>query len=261
MELNHTIKGFYQQLKIAITFIITFIAHSPTYAAAPFLTDDPVALDYHHYEIFLFANVDKNNLEILEPDLQAPAIEVNWGAITNLQLHLVIPYAWSLPPAAPAANGIGDIEVGVTYRFIEETANRPQVALVPVVGLPTGNANRELGNGKVWSKIPISAQKSWGPWTTYSEIGYAHNTAQDMLNYGYGGWVVQRDLNEKLTLGAELFFQGKQTTENRSYTILNAGGSYNFTQNFSLVFSGGNSIWGENHLVGYLGLYWAGGGL
>ena len=92
-------------------------------AGPPFLTDDPEPVDYHHWEFYLFSNLDKNNVVDEEPNLNAPAIEFNYGALPNLQLHLIVPYAWSLPSAAPADNGLGDIETGVKYRFIQETKN------------------------------------------------------------------------------------------------------------------------------------------
>jgi hypothetical protein len=67
-------------------------------------------------------------------------------------LHLAIPYAWSLPAAAPAASGIDDFETGFKYRFIQETKKIPQIGIYPLIEIPVGNVNRNLGNGKVWIK-------------------------------------------------------------------------------------------------------------
>ena len=243
-----------------VIFFIFLIMNHTAFAGPPFLTDDPEPVDYHHYELYLFSILDKNNVPIEEPQLESPALEMNWGAIPNLQLHLIVPYAWSLPTAAPAANGIGDIEAGIKYRFIQETSNRPQVGIFPILELPTGNADKNLGNGKLWIKIPIWLQKSWGSWKTYGGVGYALNSAQDMRNYPYAGWLLQKDINEHLTLGVEIFSQGAVSTQSRSFTIINAGGSYNFTKNFSLLFTAGHSVIGEKHLVCYVSLYWTGGG-
>ena len=81
-----------------------------------------------------------------------------------------------------------------------------------------------------------------------------------MRNYPFAGWLLQRNMNEKLTLGFELFSQGAVSVQSNSFTIINVGGNYNFTKHFSLIFSAGHSILGEQHLAGYLGLYWTGGG-
>ena len=79
-----------------------------------------------------------------------------------------------------------------------------------------------------------------------------------MRNYPYAGWLLQKDINEKLTLGAEVFTQGAASINSRSFTIINAGGLYNFTKHFSLLLSAGHSVIGENHTVSYSGLYWTG---
>ena len=103
----------------------------------------------------------------------------------------------------------------------------------------TGSAARGLGNGRTWYRLPLWVQKSWGPWTSY----------------GGGG----RDFSSRLTLGGEVFRQTAQVIGGRDYTLANLGGYYNFTPDFSLLFSGGRSIAGEQHTVAYLGLYWTWG--
>ena len=229
-----------------------------SFAGPPFLTDDPEPVDYHHWEMYIFSSLDKNNVADEEPNLQSPALEANWGALSNLQLHLIVPYVWSLPAAAPAANGIGDIEAGVKYRFIQETNNVPQIGIFPLLEIPAGDVTQNLGNGKVWFKLPVWVQKSWGSWTTYGGGGYAINSAKNMRNYLYAGWLLQKNINEQLTLGVEAFTQGAVSNNSRSFMVINAGGSYNFTKQFSLLFSAGHSVIGEQHLITYLGLYWTG---
>lgn len=250
-------KAKYSILRLLFCIIICLITDTSV-AGPPFLADDPEPVDFHHWEIYLFSSLDKNQIAAEEPDLQAPAFEADWGALPNLQLHLVVPYVWSLPPAAPANNGIGDIEAGVKYRFIQETNILPQIGIFPLVELPAGDANRKLGNGKAWYKLPLWLQKSWGRWKAYGGGGYAINPAKNTRNYPYAGCLLQKDLNEHLTLSAEVFSQGAVSTQSRSFTIVNAGGYYHFTKQMSLLFSAGHSVLGEQHTVGYLGLYWTG---
>jgi len=100
-----------------------------------------------------------------------PAIEFNWGAAPNLHLHLIAPAAAIFPADGPRAFGIGDIELGIKYRFIQETKHRPQIGTFTMFEIPTGSAPRGLGVGKTWYKVPLWAQKSFGPWTTYGGGG------------------------------------------------------------------------------------------
>lgn len=167
------IKKIIVWLIIGILLIVCKAVH----AGPPFLTDDPEPIDYKHGEFYLFSILDINNVALLEPDLWGLAVEINYGPLPDVHWHAIVPYAWSLPNAAPAANGLGDIELGIKYRFIHETDKMPQVGIFPLLEIPTGNANQNLGNGVTWAKFPIWAQKSWGQWTSYGGGGYAINSA------------------------------------------------------------------------------------
>jgi hypothetical protein len=103
------------------------------------------------------------------------------------------------------------VEVGVKYRFIQENGHRPQVGVFPQLELPTGSAARGLGNGQVWARLPVWAQKSWGPWTSYGGGGYAVNRAPEMQSHAFGGWLLQRDFGKRLTLGGEIYSEGRNS--------------------------------------------------
>ena len=225
-------------------------------AGPPFQTDDPEPVDLHHWEFYVFAQgartSDANSIS-------GPAIEFNYGMAPNMQFHLVAPLANISTPGAGWSSGYGDTEVGVKYRFLEETDSLPQVGIFPMAEVATGDSARGLGNGRTWYRLPLWAQKSWGPWTTYGGGGWAINSAPGQRNYGFGGWLIQRDVGEKLTLGAELFRQGADTVDGRGTSLANVGGALNFTKDFSLPFSMGRSVSGPRSTVWYLGLYWTGG--
>jgi hypothetical protein len=225
-------------------------------AGPPFFTDDPEPVELHHWEAYLFSTWDAASDATA---VGGPAVEFNLGAAPELQLHLVVPYATNAPAGGVTTHGLGDIEVGAKYRFLEETDHRPQVGTFPMVELPTGNAHRGLGNGQLWMRVPLWIQKSWGPWTTYGGVGYTINRAPGARSYPFAGWLLQRDLNGRLTLGGEIFTHGADAEGGRSATILNGGGYYNFNPGFSLLFSAGRTVQGEPHTVAYLGLYWTWG--
>jgi hypothetical protein len=225
-------------------------------AGPPFLNDDPEPVEFKHWEAYLFSTHDAKHHGT---DALGPACEVNVGAAPNLQLHLILPFAYSLPDSGPRTFGLGDIEVGFKYRFIQEASWRPQVGIFPLLEIPTGDADRGLGNGRVWTRLPLLFQKSWEPWTTYGGFGYVINPAEGQRNHFYGGWLVQRDLTKWLTLGGEVFAQEKDTDDGSHTVILNLGGIIKITPAFNLLFSAGHNIAGQDHLVGYFGLYWTGG--
>lgn len=225
-------------------------------AGPPFLTDDPEPVDYHHGEFYVFATDDQT---ADGKSVAVPAFEFNYGILPETQFHIVVPYAESIPNVGGASSGIGDVEIGIKYRLLDETDTRPQVGIFPMAELPTGNANAGLGNGKTWWRLPIWAQKTIGLWETYGGGGYVINDAPGQRSYAFAGWLVQRDFGPKWTLGGELFGQGANVPGGGASTILNVGGYYNFTPTFNLLFSAGRSVAGEMHTVAYLGLYWTWG--
>lgn len=250
------IRGFraYHLLTFFLWLVFAFAATA--FAGPPFLTDDPEPVPFKHLEAYLFSTVDAMRGQT---DITAPAFEFNVGVFPNLQVHLVIPIVYAGPADAPSAYGLGDIEFGVKYRFIQESEHRPMVGIFPMIEIPSGNADRGLGNGRAWWKLPLWLQKSWGAWTTYGGGGYVINPASTQRNYWFSGWLLQRDIGKKLTLGGEIFGQGKSSDDTRSFAVFNLGGFFKIRPNLQLLFTGGRSFAGGRHTIGYLGLYWTGG--
>lgn len=229
---------------------------SKAFAGPPFLTDDPEPVDYKHYEAYAFGILDRVGSDYAG---FGPATEFNMGAAPNLQLHLILPGAFFVPADGPSHFGFGDIELGAKYRFVQEGRHMPQIGTFPMLELPTGNERLGLGNGSLWTKLPIWLQKSFGPWTSYGGGGYTINRQTGMRSYPFYGWQAQRELNKRLTLGGEIFGQGSPAVGQRGSTILNAGGIFNFSEGFSLLFTAGHTVSGQRQTVGYLGLYWTWG--
>jgi hypothetical protein len=255
-----------------LLFITGFFCLNTVIAAPPFIIDDPEPTQYKQIELYLFSTMDKGSDNTA---LQLPGIEADWGFAPDWQFHIAAPIAGNLPKkenvniseaddseagdssqAAVNTLGVGDIETGITYRFIKETDKSPQVAIAPVIEWPTGDSERGLGNGRAWMRLPVLLKKSWGSWTTYGGGGYAINSAPDQQNYTFAGWVMQRDLSEKITLGGEVYTQGASSVDGQSYTLVNFGGNYNLNKHVSFLFSAGHSIVGEEHTQGYVGIHW-----
>ncbi len=235
--------------------VLLLIVFSPISAVAgpPFQTDDPEPVPWRHYEVYLFSTVDHGSGMTVGG---IPAVEFNIGAAPNLQLHMIIPGAYINPEGA---YGIGDVEVGAKYRFVQESKNRPQVGAFPELELPTGNSRLGLGNGQLWARLPLWVQKSYGPWTTYGGAGYQINHAPGMKDSLFAGWLVQRQISKRLVLGTEIYHQEAQAIGARQTTFVDSGGYYNFRENLSLLFMLGHTVNGERHAVGYVGLYYTWG--
>jgi hypothetical protein len=220
------------------------------WAGPPFVTDDPEPVEYRHWEIYLASQhaKDKDGWSGT-----APHFEVNYGALPNLQLHLIAPLAYVKPEGGSSHYGFGDLELGAKYRFIQETDWRPMVGTFPIFDLPTGSSSRGLGSGQMRTFLPIWLQKNWGPWTTYGGGGYLINPGSENKDYWYAGGVLQRDLSEKVTLGGELFYTTPKSVGEGSQTGFNVGGIFNFSEEHHLLFSAGRDIHGPDRFLIYIG--------
>lgn len=234
----------------------TLLVSQLAYAGPPFMTDDPEPIEVHHAEGYVFATTDKGpgGRQVV-----LPAFEFNTSPVEDLHLHLMVPYLTVMPDGA-RQQGLGDAELGIKYRFVHETDSHPQVGIFPMLEVPTGNADKGLGNGRTWWTLPVWIQKSFGPWTTYGGGGRAFNSAPGALNYNFGGWLLQRSITEHLILGGEVFAQGAAAVDGQHSTFVNVGGYYNDIEacgGCSLLFRVGHSVAGESHATAYLGLYWS----
>jgi len=223
----------------------------PVQAGPPFLTDDPEPVDYQHWEVIL-ATPSFHDVDGWSGTL--PHMEINYGILPEVQFHVLVGNTYNKAPGEPAHFGYADTELGVKYRFLQETKFRPQIAFYPSVELPTGNRNEELGNGKAQVFLPIWLEKKFGDWTTYGGGGYWFNPGPDNHDNWFAGWEIQRKLTSNFTLGAEIQFRTPESIENHTTVALNAGGIWELSENCHLLFSAGHTVKGPAEFQGYLGL-------
>lgn len=244
---------FLSMVVSSILLHLIYFAPSAAWAGPPFITDDPEPVDYRHGEFYV-SSIYMNNRDGKVGTL--PHFEFNYGAVPDLQLHILFPLAFAHTNGGPTMYGIGNTELGLKYRFIHENETTPQVGAFPLVQLPTGDRERGLGSGHVQLFFPVWAQKSWGPWTTYGGGGYWINPGGGNKNFWQLGWLGQRDISKALTLGAEIFYFGKEADDGRDQTGYNIGGILNLSEDHHILFSAGSDIAGNNRFSAYLGYQW-----
>lgn len=234
-----------------IKWIIIFVALIQTniWSGPPFNTDDPEPVDYLHWEFYLSSIMQ---FQKYESDATLPHIEINYGAIPNLQIHLLAPMGY-VHNIKGTEYGFGNTEFGIKYRFAQETDNAPQIGVFPLVEIPTGNKNIGLGNGNVQIYLPIWFQKSWEKFTTYGGVGYWINPGEGNRNWIFTGWEAQYDFSDTFTLGGEIYYHSADSQESKSAGGFSIGGFINLTESNHILFSYGHSVSGQNLSTGYLG--------
>lgn len=237
--------------KIIFECAIAFFCISTEAAVAgpPFVTDDPEPVPLHHWEVY-FASQSAHDAGIWAGTL--PHLEVNYGPIKNLQLHIIFPLAYSFPSHSTNQYGFGDIELGAKYRFVDETNSTPQIGSFPLVELPTGSAARGLGSGHVQTFVPLWIQKSFGSWMTYGGIGYWFNPGTGNRNWTLVGWELQNQVRENVAIGVEVFHNSSQEIGGESETHFNIGAMIDFSDMQHLLLSAGTAFNDANNMQAYL---------
>lgn len=235
-----------------LSLIFLFFSFQPQIAQAgpPFVTDDPEPVEYQHWEIYLAAQYKHDRAQ---DSSTLPHLEINYGAIPNVQIHLIAPLVYVKPEGESSQYGYGDTEVGVKFRFIKETDYLPQVGIFPMVEFTTGDTGKGLGNGRTQYFLPIWLQKNFGQWTTYGGGGYWINFGEGNKDWWQFGWQLSREINKHLTLGAELYYKTASTNDSSDTTGYSVGTIINITENHHILLSMGQDINGPNYLSVYVG--------
>ncbi len=237
----------------------------------PYQIDDPVPVDLHHYEFYIFGSAAGTPVET---DSQGPAFEFNWGAIPRVQLHAILPWGVVAPsndPAylpsrtGPTEFGLTDMELGAKIAYFKETKHLPQIGSFTMFEMPTGSYSKGLGVGKVWYRLPLWAQKNIGKWLLDGGAGYAVVPQTGYRDFSYGGFLLKYSLSERLELGGEVFSHGAEgiaAPQTRSATMIDFGGYYHFKHNPNeqFLFCYGHSVAGQSENYAYVGMYWTWGG-
>jgi hypothetical protein len=221
-------------------------------AGPPFNTDDPETVRYKHWEYYISS---LNNYQSGTWFGTAPHVELNYGLVHNVQVHLLLPMNYAYSSHQNSAFGFADTEFGVKFRFVQETDNSPQIGTFPILEIPTVK-NSEFSDGKTKIYLPVWIQKSWGKLTTYGGAGYWINRGNNNKNWIFSGWEIQYDFTKIITLGGELYFHSADTKSSTSETGFNFGGSVNPTEKFHIIFSLGHTLTKDNTFTSYLGILW-----
>jgi hypothetical protein len=255
-------------VRVTLLFAGLFaVTYSHAQAGPPFQTDDSTPVDYGHYEFYVFGATDGTPVATAAV---GPAFEFNWGAVPSVQLHAILPWGVYAPSNNPVygddpaslgarAFGLSDMEFGLKWSFIKQTKHRPQIGSFTMLEVPTGSADKGLGVGRVWYKLPLWASKDFGPWTLVGGGGYTVVHQTGLNTFPYEGILLKRVVNERLELSIENFShgsEGRAASQYQASSMIDAGGYYHLKQpGLELLFAYGHSIIGQTENYGYLGIY------
>jgi len=225
-------------------------------AGPPFRTDDPVPVDFQHFEMN-FVSIGTETTSGWTGSL--PLYKINYGAMPNLQLHAIVPLDYTAPTGGRTGFAPGDLELGAKYRFVMPGDDDwfPQVGVFPTIEPPVGNQKLGFNTGHVQVYLPIWLQKDIDQWTIYGGGGYWINPGFGNKNYVFMGVALWRKVTDQLNLGIEVFHQTSSADRVPDSTGFNLGATYDFSEHWHLLCSAGSGIQNAsetNQFSYYLGL-------
>jgi hypothetical protein len=90
--------------------------------------------------------------------------------------------------------------------------------------------------------LPLWGEKDWDRWSLFGGGGYDINPGADNRNFWLTGIALSRAVNDRLSLGAEIYHQTPDTVQAKPFTGVNVGAVYKLTDHWSLLASGGPGL-------------------
>ncbi len=143
--------------KIYIISFFVVIFASATFAGPPFNTDDPEPVDFLHWEFYVASSYQFGKYD---DNATLPHFEVNYGAIPNVQVHLLTGMGY-VKENASHGYGFTTAELGLKYRFINDDDGL-QIGIFPLIELPTASKESLIGNNNLQTFLPLWIQKKLG---------------------------------------------------------------------------------------------------
>ncbi len=175
----------------------------------PLVTDTAIPIDKGHFAIqptFSYSNVLKEfsphwGRTSSEGDHQSFGMDwkLTYGPIENMEVFVDIPYAYNwADESGVSANGggIGDVNLTLKYRLVEETSCAPTVTALFATDFPTGkfknsnpgNLDTDLiGGGSYVFTTGFNVSKYVAPFVLYANLWYSMPTSYDDHGSQYPG--------------------------------------------------------------------------
>ncbi|MDP2853378.1 MAG: transporter [Smithellaceae bacterium] len=151
-------------------------------AGHPLVTDDAGTQGKGKGQVevgFSFFN-DKNKVNestTFKAEGGEATVGVTVGLLDNLDIVLIVPYAWYTIDGNNArvarADGISDIVFDVKWRFFEKDGWA--LAMKPGISLPSGDEDKGLGAGRSTYRMFLIGTKEFEPVAFHANVGYIRN--------------------------------------------------------------------------------------
>jgi hypothetical protein len=235
-------------------FFVSFLLAGTVSAGPPMLTDDPDTPGPGVWEINFATTAERSGGDW---SWELPIVDINYGVGETIQMKFEVPWIFSDIEGAAVDSALGNPEVGIKWRFLDQEKYAWNVATYPQYAFEAPNSSIRRGVVEQGAEflLPVEIGKDFGDVIVYGEAGYA------WIDGGVNEWIFGAvggyEVSDRLTLMTELYWIAEESFDEDTL-IIAAGLKWNFSNTLALLGSGGRSLRepaGEGEItVFYLGL-------
>jgi hypothetical protein len=169
------------QLHICALVVLGLLASGPVFAAIPLITDDAGTQGKGRFQLEIAGEFGSDKDEaVTNRGSEFPAA-LTYGIADVVDVVLSVPYVSRRSDDSGSVTrerGISDLAVETKWRFYEKEGI--SLALKPGFTIPTGEEEKDLGNGKMTYYLLFIASKEMDPWAFHLNLAYLrNNTSED----------------------------------------------------------------------------------
>jgi hypothetical protein len=203
--------------RIFLPVFVTLLTAGQTFAAHPLITDDAGTQGKGKAQLEFTGEFGHDSEDGTTTNtLVFPAIPVlSYGISESADFVLGVPFEWREIEQAGGTtteHGISDVSLQLKWRFYGKDGL--SIAVKPGITLPTGDADKGLGNGKSSYSAFYIVTKDMAPWTFHLNVGYIRNeyklradedaNRKDLWHVSFASQVeVARNLKAVANIGVE----------------------------------------------------------
>ncbi len=212
-----------------LVLIVPFFSGS-AFAARPLTTDDAYTVTTGTFQLetgvdFLRHPNDNSELK--------PSVFLTYGLLGRMDVGVGSRYLFEYPKEGKSESGLGDTELKIKYRFVDEEDWFPAFAIAGRLKIPTASESKGFGSGKMDLNINTIVTKQFGKkWLLNLNLGYTFTGEHRLDNEFNYSSSVQFILSDKWTLVGEVVgvnnFNGRNGDDPLSGLL---GTQYNITEN------------------------------
>jgi len=224
--------------RIIAVLLAMLLAPLSAFAGPPILTDDTGTPGPGKWETNMGFTVEKRQDATL---YNTPTLDLNYGVGDRIQLNYSVSWITQNTAGDGAINGLGNSEVAVKWRFLDEDRHGLAVSVYPrfIFNNPTSSADRGLVDKGTVFRLPFQAEKKIGIITINPEFGHDfHQEGEDQWLYGLA---LKYDEIKGLEVLAEVFGTADNDFK-KGKNVFNIGIRKDVSENVSLHASVGRSL-------------------